>query len=41
HPRCRYAEPICSQEHPQLIELRPDHFVACHRAAELQLEGIV
>ena len=40
HPRCRYAIDICSQEVPKLTELRPDHFVACHRAHELDLEGI-
>ncbi len=40
HPRCRYAVDICSKEAPELIELRPDHFVSCHRAHELDLEGI-
>jgi peptide/nickel transport system ATP-binding protein len=32
HPRCPYAEPICSNEEPLLRELRPDHQVACHFA---------
>ena len=27
-------------EFPEFRELKPDHFVACHRAEELQLEGI-
>ncbi len=40
HPRCQYANDRCSVEAPQLIELRPDHFVSCHRAHELTLEGI-
>ena len=40
HPRCRYAEEICKNETPEFRELKPDHFVACHRAEELQLEGI-
>lgn len=40
HPRCRYAVDICKKEEPELIELRPDHFVSCHRANELNLEGI-
>jgi oligopeptide/dipeptide ABC transporter ATP-binding protein len=40
HPRCRYAEDICSQEEPQLIEVEPDHHVSCHFAAELSLQGI-
>ena len=28
--RCNYALPICSKEEPNLIEVEPDHFVACH-----------
>ena len=40
HPRCRYAQDICKTKTPEFRELRPDHFVACHRAEELQLEGI-
>ncbi len=39
HPRCRYAEAVCSQEEPQLKELQPDHFVACHLADKLELTG--
>ncbi len=30
HPRCWLAKPQCSQEEPPLIEVRPDHYVACH-----------
>src|SRR3990172_5215178 len=31
HTRCRRAEfPLCSTEEPQLREVEPDHFVACH-----------
>ncbi len=40
HPRCKYAIDICSKESPELLELRPNHFVSCHRAHELTLEGI-
>jgi len=40
HPRCRYAKDICSQKAPEWRELRPSHFVACHRAEELQLRGV-
>jgi len=40
HPRCQYAKEVCSQETPEWRELRPDHFVACHRAEELQLRGV-
>jgi peptide/nickel transport system ATP-binding protein len=41
HPRCRYAQPVCSAEEPKLVELKPEHFVACHRAGELDLRGVV
>ena len=30
HPRCPYAEPICSKERPQLREISPGRLVACH-----------
>jgi len=41
HPRCRYAKDICAKEMPQLRELKKDHFVACHRAEELRLVGVL
>ena len=40
HPRCQYAQDICKQKTPEFRELKSDHFVACHRAEELKLEGI-
>lgn len=40
HPRCRYAQPACSQETPILEEIRPGHFVSCLFAKELNLRGI-
>jgi peptide/nickel transport system ATP-binding protein len=40
HPRCRYVEEVCKTETPEWRELRPDHFVACHRAHELELRGV-
>jgi peptide/nickel transport system ATP-binding protein len=30
HPRCPYAMPICSQEKPKMMAIRPNHHVACH-----------
>ena len=33
--RCNYAKPICMESEPPLVELKPDHFVACHLATEL------
>lgn len=41
HPRCAYTQPVCSQEEPQLRELEPGHFVACHRANEINLRGVL
>jgi peptide/nickel transport system ATP-binding protein len=41
HPRCRYQQEICQQEVPEWRELGDDHWVACHRATELNLVGIV
>ncbi len=40
HPRCRYAKDICKTKAPEYRELKPDHFVSCHLAEELKLEGI-
>lgn len=36
HPRCRYATDICRESEPQLEEVNPGHFVACHRWKELK-----
>ena len=40
HPRCRYAQEVCKQETPSLREVTPGHFVSCHFAEELSLEGV-
>lgn len=40
HPRCRYAKSICQEQVPKLVEISPDHHVACHLADELLLTGI-
>jgi peptide/nickel transport system ATP-binding protein len=29
--RCPYATDLCRQSQPEFREVRPDHFVACHR----------
>jgi oligopeptide/dipeptide ABC transporter ATP-binding protein len=39
HPRCRYAQPICSQEEPILRPLGAGRTVACHFADQLTLAG--
>jgi len=40
HPRCRYVKDICETKAPEWRELKPEHFVACHRAEELRLRGV-
>ncbi len=40
HPRCRYAKDRCKTEHPEMREVEPDRFVACHLAEELSLRGV-
>jgi oligopeptide/dipeptide ABC transporter ATP-binding protein len=40
HPRCRYAIERCSSDTPQLEEVSPNHWVSCHRARELTLNGV-
>jgi peptide/nickel transport system ATP-binding protein len=40
HPRCPYAIDACRTETPVWQESSPAHLVACHRAAELQLQGV-
>lgn len=41
HPRCPHAQDVCRTEPPQLQEVSQAHFVSCHRARELQLEGVI
>ena len=40
HPRCAYAEEVCQAQPPVFREVTPGHFVACHRADEIELPGI-
>jgi oligopeptide/dipeptide ABC transporter ATP-binding protein len=40
HPRCRYAQEICLQEEPPLVEIEPEHHASCHFAKELDLHGV-
>jgi oligopeptide/dipeptide ABC transporter ATP-binding protein len=40
HPRCHYAQDVCSEDEPDLAEIVPDHFAKCHFAKELRLQGI-
>ena len=34
HTRCKYCTEICTQVQPELQEIRPNHFVACHHILE-------
>ena len=35
YPRCRYAETICHQESPRLVEYAPGHTAACHMSKKI------
>ena len=35
HPRCPYAEGICSEQKPILKEYEPGHWAACHRIGSI------
>ena len=39
HPRCLYAQEVCSHVEPRLEEVTPDHLVACHLNRDLDLTG--
>ncbi len=34
-PRCPFATDMCRSETPEFKEVKPDHFVACHRTEEI------
>jgi peptide/nickel transport system ATP-binding protein len=38
HPRCPYAQDICSKEQPTFDEIDPGRFVSCHFAEQLKGE---
>jgi len=38
HPRCDFAESACATTVPPLVEMEPEHYVACIRAKEIDLE---
>ncbi|WP_026672701.1 ABC transporter ATP-binding protein [Alkalihalobacterium bogoriense] len=40
HPRCAYKTEKCEQTEPEWEEIEEGHFVACHYATELNLNGI-
>ena len=44
HPRCKYAQDICKEKEPPLVNITGEeehpHYVACHFAGKLELIGI-
>jgi len=40
HPRCPYAQGVCSEQVPEFRDFGGAHFVSCHRASELSLRGV-
>jgi peptide/nickel transport system ATP-binding protein len=40
HPRCKYAQGVCSERVPEWQEIESEHFTACHFARELELKGV-
>ena len=40
HPRCAYAEQRCRESVPELAQVEPGRWSACHRARELSLQGV-
>ncbi len=40
HPRCKYAQGLCSERVPEWQEIEREHFTACHFARELKLKGV-
>jgi oligopeptide/dipeptide ABC transporter ATP-binding protein len=39
HPRCEYAEPACVEAVPPLVEIEPEHYIACIRAKEITIKS--
>ena len=41
HPRCSYALDVCKAQRPELRDMGDGHYVACHLAEELSLQGVL
>src|SRR5215471_8216228 len=39
HPRCPFAQDLCKQKEPELLEVEPNHFAACHFWDEILARG--
>jgi peptide/nickel transport system ATP-binding protein len=40
HPRCKYVSDKCKQTPPELVEIGPDHFIACHNWDSIKFNGV-
>ncbi len=36
HNRCKYCQSLCKESSPEIIEVEPEHFVACHLQTKTQ-----
>ncbi len=39
HPRCPFAQDLCREKEPPLLEVEPNHFAACHFWDEILARG--
>lgn len=37
HTRCPVSQPLCASQEPDLLEIQPDHWVACHFPGSLKI----
>jgi peptide/nickel transport system ATP-binding protein len=40
HPRCKYADGLCAEKTPDYRDVGGEHYVACHKADELNLQSV-
>ncbi len=39
HPRCPFAQDLCREKEPELLQVEPDHYAACHFWDEILARG--